>query len=65
MTVEDVRKTVKDIEAMKSDDEMAHAAEDSLYVNVLEAIRDGAKNHRELAREALRANDIRFARWCA
>jgi hypothetical protein len=48
-----------------SDDERAHAMEDELHVEVLDAIAQGEPYPAELAREALRTVEIHFARWCA
>lgn len=48
----------------RSDNERAHLYEDQLYVDVLGAIADGeCENPAEYAREALKADDINFARW--
>jgi hypothetical protein len=41
----------------------AHAAQDDLLVDVLQAIADGAADPPALAREALRVLDIAFSRW--
>lgn len=65
MTVKEVRRRVKVIETVREDDEAAHGREDRLYVAVLNAIANGAKNGQGLALEALKARDIDFARWCA
>lgn len=65
MTVDDVIQRVAEIEARKSDDEMAHSEEDRLRKDVLEAIAEGAENARELAAAALETGAIDFARWCA
>jgi hypothetical protein len=36
-----------------------------LHQAVLVAISDGAANAVDLAREALKTQDVKFARWCA
>lgn len=53
-----------DIYAARDDDEHAHNLEDALYIDVLQAIANGAPNAAELARDALRTQDIDFSR-CA
>lgn len=65
MTVEEIRKAVEEIAAEARDFEVAHGDEDSLHVSVLEAIAAGAPNAQELAREALKTLDLKFARYCA
>jgi tellurite resistance protein len=65
-TVEDVRKYVEAIKAIMDDDETAHASEDMLRAAVLTAIANGnAVSAPELCAEALKTDDIQFARWCA
>ena len=65
ITAEWVRERVAEIRAMADDDEVAHSEEDSLRQAVLAAIAEGAPNAAELASEALKTSQIRFARWCA
>ena len=65
LTVDDVRRRVEEIRAIAGDDEAAHSDEDSLHELVLRAIADGAPNAAELAAEALKTGEIKFARWCA
>jgi hypothetical protein len=63
MDVVEVRRRVAVINALSQDSEGAHVAEDELYIDVLEAIADGAENPQGLAEEALRANDLDYLRW--
>lgn len=65
MTVEEIRDWIETIKKKASDDEVAHAMEDELHQEVLQAISEGAPNAAELAFEALKTCDIAFARWCA
>lgn len=65
MDIDQVRNRVRHIDNIRSDDEAAHAEEDTLHQDVLQAIADGAPNPAELAQEALKTGDIDFARWCA
>lgn len=67
MTVEEIRETVADIKRIKDDDETAHSREDTLYISVLEHIAHGCEGAKAkaLARAALLARKIKFARWCA
>lgn len=62
MNLETVQELVKDIEKNKGDDERAHCEEDELYLQVL---RHHAVQGCPLAKEALKTQDIVFARWCA
>lgn len=65
MNVDEIKKRVQKIREMSDDDESAHSAEDALYTSVLYAIANGADDPAELAREAIKAGDISFSRWCA
>lgn len=65
LTVKDVRREVANIARMAGDDEGAHAAEDALHQEVLQAIAAGAADAPALARAALKTRDIEFSRWCA
>lgn len=66
MTVDDVKKYVADIDAMRDDDENAHSLEDELHVAVLKAIADGeCTDPVGCATEALKTLFIDFSRWCA
>ena len=60
-----VREAVARINGIRHDDEVAHGHEDVLYVAVLQAIAGGAPDAAALAAEALRTQEIDFARWCA
>jgi tellurite resistance protein len=65
-TVDDVRKYVEAIKAVAEDDEQAHASEDMLRAAVMTAIANGsAVSGSEMCAEALKTDDIQFARWCA
>nr|MDF9458028.1 hypothetical protein [Bacillus pumilus] len=63
MTVDEVKERVDDIRHGVSDDETAHGMEDDLYIDVLEAIANGADNPEKLAAEALKTQEIEFYRW--
>lgn len=65
MTVNDIRKRIKEIEAKEGDDEWQHVLEGKLYIDVLEAIAEGDLYAKELAREALKARELDFSRWYA
>lgn len=49
--------------AHAKDHEAAHAQEDGIFVDVLEAIAAGHPYPAALAREALKAREISFNRW--
>ena len=66
MTIEEVKQRVAAIAAEADDDEQAHSMEDELHQDVLRAIADKkCKNPSACAAEALKTQDIDFARWCA
>lgn len=65
ITVDEVRTRVADIRKMAGDDEMAHDAEDRLYIAVLEAVAAGADASAEMAKIALESQKIKFGRWTA
>ena len=65
ISVEEAKAWVAEIEAASDDPEAAHASEDSLWVTVLKATRDGADNSQELAEIALKTTEIGFPRWYA
>jgi hemerythrin-like domain-containing protein len=65
MKVQEVIDRVKAIQAKADDPEVAHSKEDALYLDVLRAIANGAKNSKELAKEALKTESIDFSRWYA
>lgn len=61
LTVDDVRNAVAQISENSGDDEMAHIKEDNLHRAVLGAIANGAPNAADLAREALKTEEIQFS----
>jgi len=66
MNVKDVQGLVDEVARNKADDEHAHGLEDEMYRSVLAAIADGAaEDPAGMARLALSAGDIEFARWRA
>ena len=65
MKLTDIHAAVQAIRDQSGDDEGAHAAEDELYINVLAAIAEGARNPRKLAAAALETRQLGFARWYA
>lgn len=66
-TVAEVQKRLAYIERISDDDEAAHTEEDRLWLGVLTAIanHETTDDPAELAAEAIKTNDIEFARWCA
>ena len=65
INIEDVKIKVKEINAIRGDNTVAHMLEDKLYIAVLQAIVDGVDNPQELAKEALKAYDLEYTRWYA
>lgn len=68
MTADEVEKHVEGIKAAAAgdDDEVAHIREDKLYRTLLEAIaKDLCHDAQDLAKRALKTQDLDFHRWCA
>ena len=66
MNKEYVKEVVSEIERIKYDDESAHTKEDDLYRWILESIADGScEDPKSCAIEALKTQEIDFARWRA
>lgn len=65
MDVRDVIIRVAQIEEVRADAERAHSYEDRLHQDVLGAVAVGVEGAQQMAIEALKTNDIGFARWCA
>lgn len=66
MKVEEIRERVAAIEQMKGDNEIAHIAEDSLYMDVLTDIANGqCIDPADCADAAIKAAGIEFDRWHA
>ena len=66
MTVEEIRERVTVIEQMKGDNEIAHGAEDQLYMDVLIDIANGdCIDPADCADAAIKAAGIEFDRWYA
>ena len=66
MTPEAIEARVEAIRAESGDDESAHASEDALHQDVLQAIADGnAEDPKLCAFVALTTSEIEFSRWFA
>ena len=65
ITLEQVEARVKEIEAARGDDEIAHGMEDTLRGDVLRSVAAGVYNASALAIAALETDQIIFSRWCA
>ncbi len=70
MTVSDIRARVAAIEALGNDFERAHASEDALHQEVLAFVALGmepgpGQEPFELAKEALKTQELDFSRYCA
>ena len=69
MTLEEAQRAFDLIQkaADEGDDERAHFYEDHLHIAVLHHVaeRPTSRANGELAKWALRAESLRFARWCA
>jgi len=63
MDIQWIRDAVENIRELVRDNEKAHSLEDDLWEEVLNAIACGASNPQELAREALKTQEIEFNRW--
>jgi hypothetical protein len=51
--------------SLAGDPECAHGVEDDIYRDALRAIAQGTDDAAAIAREALKAADVRFPRWYA
>jgi hypothetical protein len=60
----EIRERLAQIDSSKRDPEVAHGQEDRLFADVLRAVAEGTAGPDE-AREALKAEEIRFPRWYA
>lgn len=66
MNVQEVVQWVEKVRHLRGDDEMAHVAEDALRRDLLKAIAGGeCEDPAGCATEALKTEEIEFARWCA
>lgn len=68
MNLEYIKQSLKDLEEIRGDDEIAHSVEDSMYQDFVEFISKGDFDKSELiemAKELLKSQDINFSRWCA
>jgi len=64
MKVTDTEERIAKIEAAASEtDGKAHELEDDLFLEVLEATANGAKNPRALAAAAIKSADLEINRW--
>ena len=65
ITFAEIYRRLEEIEAIRHDDESAHALEDRLRDDVLAAIAEGADHAGDLAALVRTSHAIHFARWCA
>lgn len=68
ITTSDVRSAINTISNLTNDPEAAHARTDDLYLHVLEACASGKLTKQQMidvAAEAVKAQLIKFPRWCA
>lgn len=66
MTIKEIKLAVQNIRRLGNDDpEMAHQAQDSLFVSVLKEVAHDNPYSKEMAREVLKVIDIDFPRWYA
>lgn len=67
MTIDEIHAAVQAIRDLANNPERAHAAEDRLYLAVLQAIAesesDDAAGLKLMAMAALKADEIKFDRW--
>ncbi|WP_131501286.1 hypothetical protein [Lactobacillus crispatus] len=66
MNVSEAKEWVNDIKDSRRDFEMAHCLEDELYLKILREIADGTcEDPQQVAKEAIKTQDINFPRYCA
>ena len=64
MDINDIRTAVAEIEANKDDNEDAHISEDALFVNFVNHVASHASGElAEMAKEVLKAKEVKFRRW--
>ena len=65
MKVKEAEQRVEEIEDIKTDDESAHSAEDSLRRDFIIHVAKRKDAIGNIARIILRTENMNFARWCA
>lgn len=65
LTVKYVEEMLDRIKGSADDPEIAHSFEDDLAWNVLFSIAANPLGAQELAKAAIKSQDIEFPRWCA
>lgn len=69
MNIEQCKRAVECVRRIATtgicDNELAHKVADHVQRNVLRSIAQGEPNAAELAREALKTEEIKFTRWYA
>lgn len=66
MKLDEIRRMVADIEALRDDPESAHSEEDQLRsAFIAHVAQSGPPKLAEMAREVLKTDNIKFPRWCA
>lgn len=64
--VNEVKKWVDSIKDSRRDFEAAHVLEDELYLKILRGIAAGTcEDPQQVAKEAIKTQDINFPRYCA
>lgn len=64
--VSEAKEWVNDIKDNRRDFEAAHVLEDELYLKVLRGIADGTcEDPQQVAKEAIKTQNISFPRYCA
>lgn len=64
--VNEVKKQVDSIKDSRRDFEAAHVLEDELYLKILRGIAAGTcEDPQQVAKEAIKTQDINFPRYCA
>lgn len=63
LTIQDVRNQLQAIRELRDDIELQQSVEHELHSAVLKSIAAGCDNASDLAKEALKSEDIPFPRW--
>ena len=64
--VNEVKKWIDSIKDSRRDFEAAHVLEDELYLKILRGIADGTcEDPQQVAKEAIKTQNISFPRYCA
>jgi len=66
MDIKYIKERIRTIRYYSSDDEMSHSLEDGLYEEFVRHVaKESAGDMQKMAKEVLKTQRLKFARWCA